>query len=260
MKRTTTPGATAQPRYRQLAETLLQGIRSGELKVGATLPGEVDLQQQFGVSRHTVREALRVLGDLGLIDRHPRRGTRVRSRRSGQSYVQTVRSPAELLSYPRDSRLQVRVNKPIRASRQLARLLACPVGTAWRHVGAVRRLKDERLAICWLDLYIVPEYEAVVESIGRRSMLVYEMIEERFEERVMRVGIDIRANVMSRPIAAQLGVTAGTPSLTVIRRYVGRGKRVFQVSVSEHPADRYTYSLELRRGWQAGGNAGWSAT
>ena len=50
------------------------------------------------------------------------------------------------------------------------------------------------------------------------------------------------------------------PLNMAIKQVRGNGKRVFQVSVSEHPADRYTYSLELRRGWQSGGDASWSAT
>ncbi|HET9473100.1 MAG TPA: GntR family transcriptional regulator, partial [Steroidobacteraceae bacterium] len=251
---------TPQPRYRQLAEALLSDIRSGRLKVGETLPGEIDLQEQFGVSRHTVREALRVLDDLGMIDRHQGVGTVVKSRQSTHSYVQAVRSPAELLQYPPESRLHVHAIGEVRATRKLARLLSCPTGTRWLHVGAARRLKDSRLAICWLDLYIVPEYAAVAESIGRKPQLVYEMIEQRFGEKVSSVHIDIRASALSRESAAHLEVEPGSPALTVIRRYVGNGKRVFQVSVSEHPADRYTYSLELRRGWQSGGDASWSAT
>jgi len=35
----------------------------------------------------------------------------------------------------------------------------------------------------------------------------------------------------------------------VVRRYTSHKDRVFEVSVSIHPQDRFTYSAELRREW-----------
>ncbi|MGL5817622.1 MAG: GntR family transcriptional regulator [Phycicoccus sp.] len=47
-------------------------------------PGEVELQEAYGVSRHTVREALRRIRDAGLLDSGRGRPTRVRSTRIEQ--------------------------------------------------------------------------------------------------------------------------------------------------------------------------------
>ncbi|MEA4855387.1 FadR/GntR family transcriptional regulator [Solidesulfovibrio sp.] len=49
---------------RQIREAILQG----QIKSGEALPPEKDLVQQFGVSKHTLREALRTLEGMGLID------------------------------------------------------------------------------------------------------------------------------------------------------------------------------------------------
>jgi DNA-binding GntR family transcriptional regulator len=89
-----------EPRYRQLANELIDSIRSGKLPVGEVMPGELELVETHGVSRHTVRESLRVLEELGLIGRYQGVGTVVKSRDSAPAYVQTVNSPAELLQYP----------------------------------------------------------------------------------------------------------------------------------------------------------------
>ena len=55
--------------YEQLADALRDSIRSGTLRVGDRLPSETKLAQDAGVSRSTVREALRILQEAGLIER-----------------------------------------------------------------------------------------------------------------------------------------------------------------------------------------------
>jgi GntR family transcriptional regulator, transcriptional repressor for pyruvate dehydrogenase complex len=53
--------------YEQVADQLLNMINSGELKPGDRLPSEAELAADFGVSRTTVREALRILATRNLI-------------------------------------------------------------------------------------------------------------------------------------------------------------------------------------------------
>jgi GntR family transcriptional regulator len=58
-------GATAL--YEQIAEKLAADIRSRRLKAFDKLPSEQELMAQFGVSRVTVRQALRKLADASLV-------------------------------------------------------------------------------------------------------------------------------------------------------------------------------------------------
>jgi DNA-binding GntR family transcriptional regulator len=245
-------------RYEQVAEALIGEIRARRIGVGETLPGELELTERFGVSRHTVREALRRLEELGLIDRQQGVGTVVRARQPTQSYVQTVRTPAELLQYPPESKLVVVGTGEVRSTRKLARQLGCATGAKWFRISCLRRLKDSKVPICWVDVYVLPDYASIADQIGRRQP-VYEAIEQRFGQQVAAVEIDLRAGLIAPEIAKPLDVAPGTPSLTVIRRYHGPDRRLFEVSVSEHPAERYTYSLQLKRGWQSGAPGGWSA-
>lgn len=71
------PDSTAHPGllYTQVENSLRQKIISGELEVGARLPTEQELCEQFGVSRITVRRAVQNLVDEGLIYRLRGRGT-----------------------------------------------------------------------------------------------------------------------------------------------------------------------------------------
>ncbi|MEU9339124.1 GntR family transcriptional regulator [Streptomyces sp. NPDC048290] len=57
----------ATPLYRSIAAELRQRIRSGALPVGASLPSEAHLCEEFSASRGPVRQALATLRDEGLI-------------------------------------------------------------------------------------------------------------------------------------------------------------------------------------------------
>ncbi|UCD79184.1 MAG: FadR family transcriptional regulator [Desulfobacterales bacterium] len=57
--------------YEEIAEQIKDAILDGHLKPNDRLPSERDLCEMFGVGRPTVREALRVLDNMGLIEIGP---------------------------------------------------------------------------------------------------------------------------------------------------------------------------------------------
>lgn len=75
-----------RPAYQQVADQLLDLILSGQLSAGDRLPAEGDLAASFGVSRSTVREALRSLASRDLLEttRGTTGGTFVRKVEVGQ--------------------------------------------------------------------------------------------------------------------------------------------------------------------------------
>lgn len=60
---------SVQPAYNQVVEAIELKIMSGELAFGDQIGTEAELEQQFGVSRNTIREGVRVLEYLGLLSR-----------------------------------------------------------------------------------------------------------------------------------------------------------------------------------------------
>ena len=65
--------ASPMPLWAQIAADLRARIAAAEF--GARFPTDMELVQQYGVSRHTVREALRQLGSSGVLERQRGRGT-----------------------------------------------------------------------------------------------------------------------------------------------------------------------------------------
>jgi len=70
--------------YQDVVEQIQEAIVSGTLKPGRQLPAERELKEQFGISRGTLREALRVLEQKGLIE--------IRTGVSGGSIIREVNS------------------------------------------------------------------------------------------------------------------------------------------------------------------------
>jgi len=66
--------------YLQLARILRARVESGQYPAGRKIPPLLDLQAEFGLSSMTVRRAVGVLVDEGLLLRVPGRGTFVTRR------------------------------------------------------------------------------------------------------------------------------------------------------------------------------------
>jgi len=64
-----------QPMYQQIADDLRGKIESGELPRGVQLPTEIELGEQYGASRNTIRDAVRQLIVKGLVETRPGQGT-----------------------------------------------------------------------------------------------------------------------------------------------------------------------------------------
>jgi len=67
--------------FEEALEQIVEAVRAGDLRVGDRLPSERTLATQMEISRPTLREAIRILGDAGVVELRasPRGGTYVRS-------------------------------------------------------------------------------------------------------------------------------------------------------------------------------------
>ena len=60
-----------EPAYRVAAASLRTKILSGEINVGEVLPSETSMAELLGVNRSTIREAIRLLEENGIVARKP---------------------------------------------------------------------------------------------------------------------------------------------------------------------------------------------
>ena len=77
-----------RPRYLQIADQLIKQINDGTLPAGSMLPTEIEQQEQFGVSRVTIRKSMEILVDKDLLYRVRGSGTYVKAAKAQHNAFQ----------------------------------------------------------------------------------------------------------------------------------------------------------------------------
>lgn len=101
--------STGSERARTTLAFLRRKITTGEWPVGSRIPIEPELAEQTGVGRSTVREAVRSLATMGMLETLPGRGTYVRSAAPTSTLLNEFLSDftlEEILSYRRALKIE----------------------------------------------------------------------------------------------------------------------------------------------------------
>lgn len=243
------PSDLSAPRYQQLAATLAREIGEGVFPVGSLLPPEPQLCVRFGVSRHTVREAVRHLCDSGLVSRHQGVGTRVRASRSEKKqYVASLSSLGDLMAYAQGTRLRVLGSRWVEADAALARQLGCEPGERWNEIDTCRYDIEGGDPIVHMRVYVRPGTEGLRAELEQGKAWFFGLVEKYGGERIVEARQVVGAVAVPAASARLLGVKPRSPGLLVRRFYLGRNQRLLSVSINVHPLGRF----ELTTTWRLG--------
>jgi len=234
-------------RYRDIAAELQKQIRLGKYPVGDLLPTETELMARHAASRQTVREGLRILTEQGLIVRRAGLGSVVIASEPPVLFTHSVKSLTEWLRYSNETYRDVVRSGEIVSDRKLAALLKCEPGKHWFLIEAVRRSDAFAAPLGWTEIYVLRKFAGVVKRRDHGRAPVHEQIARMFGQTTEYAQMEIFARKMPATIAKALQVKAGSPALTVVRRYYGLKEELFEVTVTTHPEGRYTYSMDMQR-------------
>jgi GntR family transcriptional regulator len=227
----------AAPRYRQLADTLRAAIARGDYPVGGQLPPELELAQTHAVSRHTARDAIRLLTEAGLIERRRGAGTTVIASASPQAYVQPLGGVDELLQYAHTARLKLLAQEQRRLSEAEVQRIGGDIDRTWLVVDGLRIADALPLALS--RIYVPQPTPAAGQS-------VHALLDERFGAAAGRIDQEITAEILSPNDAKMLKVEPGSAALRTLRRYHDDDALIL-ASDSLHPGGRFVYAMRYRR-------------
>jgi hypothetical protein len=232
----------------EISATLEKDIRSGKYPIGGKLPTEDELCKLFKASRYSVRQALGSMVSLGLISRHKRVGSFVISTTRVSQLIQSVASIQQLLNYPQETIRETINSEFITVDHDLAAILQCTPGDTWFHMVAIRYPKGSKIPLCQNNIYILPQFAGVVKHKKHDQIPLADQISEMYGEVADTTQIDIVATNIDQATAKILKVKIHSPALTVYRRYANAKGKIYELGIGVHPAERYTYSFNFKRG------------
>ncbi len=225
-------------RYQEIAEELRRQIGAGELAPGRLLPSEADLSAAYGASRITVRKALDLLRDDGLLESRQGFGWFVPADPLRQSLGRLGTIEAQL------------AERGIESTRQILDFGFVVAPAAVRKALGVRRVLEVRR----LNLADGEPFARVTvwcpESLGKRLSLAdverqpfYELLDEQLGGATQTIG----AGVASKADAALLGIPAGAPVLMCRRTTCDRSGAPVLLSEHVFPGHRTEFVVDLPR-------------
>jgi GntR family phosphonate transport system transcriptional regulator len=119
--------------WKRIADEIAGELTRGSYASGDALPPAQDLARQYGVHRHTVRQAYRHLQDLGLVDIQQGRGTFATGTPLPYRIGKRVSFRENLKAFDLEAESRIVANDVMTASGELGRELAVSTGTPlWR--------------------------------------------------------------------------------------------------------------------------------
>ncbi|MBV7698678.1 GntR family transcriptional regulator [Streptomyces sp. TRM70350] len=230
----------AEPEYLRIAAELRRRISSGEFGPGGQLPTLPALSSHYRVSETTIRNALALLRNEGLIETRARAGTRVRQvppvhRMAADRYRNKPGTPST--PYTRDQgigwseyRLDKRFER-VQATPELASLFECEVGERLLARHFVFHDNDiptqmSTSYVRWSDVEGTPVSDPINEPWpgGTRAQMASLGI------RVTRITGSFTAGMPTERETKTLRIGSGVPVLRYTRRHIADNRRIVEVA------------------------------
>jgi GntR family transcriptional regulator len=231
------------PLYYQLASLLTEKIVSQELKAGDRLPTEVELVEEYGISRITVRQALRLLEEEGLIRREVGRGTFVTEWRPFTGALRVEGSLEDVISLGQNPVKVIEV-KSIKATPEDAVQLGIEVGSAIVRGVRIRLHHGEPYS------HIVNDLPAEIGKHFSKADwkgVILRVIEERLKIPLRDAEQTVRASLADARLARLLNTMVGAPLLAVERIVRTDQARVVERVRIHYRSDIYALKVHLNR-------------
>lgn len=201
--------------YLLLYEQLKGDIRAGRYPVGEALPTEAELQRMTGVSRTTVRRAMKTLQDDGLVDIRQGRGTLVRNFRTIQdlSKVTSVTESLRKKGYTVATK-SMHIDR-VAGDEMRADLLRLAPGTPLARVQRIQTADGRPVAL--MANFIPYARVTGIEAFDRTFSALYQFLENQYGITIDAAKDTIWAKVSDFAESEMLSVPTGT-ALLCIRR------------------------------------------
>jgi len=236
--------ASSQPLYLQIKTVLAQRIQDGHYQPHERLPSESELMKVFGVSRITVRQALRDLHGEGLVFSVQGKGTFVSKPKAMQN-VQRLQGFGEAM-VPQGYEASTRVIsvQEVRPLQEIAEALGCKQSDLVVELKRVRYLNREPISI---------DHSFYPPEIGRPLMGrdltqdIFPLLENEFDIALSFADLRIEAALASASEEQYLNYPVDSPILKIRRLVLAQAGQPVAIEILSYRGDAFQYHLRAER-------------
>lgn len=233
------------PIYIQIAENLMAKIENGEYKRGDKLPTERQLSEQLAVQRGTVRKALSVLEDRGLIERFQGRGTFVAEAKIERKAVQLSAFTKIMTARGYEVAAKIVSSRKIPADERISKKLGVPPNTL---VYCIHRLRFLDRKPVMLEKFRTPVqiFPGLMDfDLEERSL--FEVMETEYNREVTEATQSLEAVTASEFEAKCLKVNPGAALMMEERVTKDQNGDIVEFSHDLYRGDRFSFVVETAR-------------
>lgn len=236
------------PRYQLVADQLTNEIISGQYFIGDYLPTEATLRNQYNISRFTVREAMKILQQKGLIVTRRGVGSAVISQSTSEdAYTFSSDSYTDFLTNASKTHLVDIEIDDVNCDDALARIMDCKAGQKMLRIRATRIVNQVENPFCvnWTETYLIGSYAGIRSKIGEQQA-INKMIETQFGVKTVEIKQRIIPVIVRGKLAKTLGVKSGSASLKVTRIYRDSNGEIFEFVTNYHAGEHADLTMNIK--------------
>jgi GntR family transcriptional regulator len=234
------------PLYFKVMTEIRDNILSGVWNRGFQLPGELHLARRLGVSVITIRQALGLLSDEGLIRRERAKGTFVSwSGPVNQAINLEIEAENLVTLNPEGTSFKLLGTETLEPSEEQRRDFKLLAQEKLTRMTRVRMARKRPLAFVYS--YVPGRF---TEKLSARAMLklpLSSVIENTGGLKITDVRHLVGAKLADDEVSAHLEIPAGSPVLFVERNYFCKKDLVLR-TLGFYRSDLFRYELKLKRG------------
>ncbi|AEX24975.1 GntR family transcriptional regulator [Vibrio sp. EJY3] len=233
-----------KPKYIEIAEYLEQQIKEGVLEPKSMLPKESVLQEQFSVSRVTIRKSLKILVDNGLISRSRGSGTYINDPKAQHDALHLLGFIEEVSRQGKSPSSQVVKFELKKPSPRIAEKLGVDLRDDTYEIHRLRCINDEPeiYEITHMPADLFPDLSVAIMSGSK-----YEYIEKEKGLTITKSRQSVKPYILDETLAKQLNEKAESAILQVESTgYLSCG-RPFEYTVNFFRLHQYSFDFTSTR-------------
>jgi GntR family transcriptional regulator len=235
------------PKYFQLVNILRHKIEDGEWEPYESIPSERELENQYNISRTTIREAIGVLVRQGYLFKEHGRGTFVAPQKLQRSLHELTSFSQDMLKRGITPGQEIRFVGYTDPTAKVLQALELPPDTP--KIFMVERIRlGNGLPVGLQSSYLaLPNGQIFRKEDIERTGSLYDLLRERFNLIPTEAEETIEATLASPEEAALLDIAEGSPLLLTTHVMYAQNRRPVEYVKILYRGDRYKYVARLVR-------------